>query len=79
MDLPKTIDGYRLHNPNFLNIKIGIKRLKRNFKEDLSMKLYIVLTHLIEEGMLVWPGATSGDQGTHDPWERHLHPPVDPV
>ena len=43
------------------------------------MKPYIDLTHLLEEGMLVWPGATSGDQGTHDPWERQLHPPVDPV
>ena len=42
------------------------------------MKPYIDLTHLIEEGMLVWPEATSPDQGTHDPRERHLHPPVDP-
>lgn len=43
------------------------------------MKPYIDLTHLIVEGMPAWKGATSGDQGTHDPRERHLHPPVDPV
>jgi hypothetical protein len=29
MGLPKTIDGFRLHNPNFLNIKIDIKRLTK--------------------------------------------------
>ncbi|GAH29576.1 unnamed protein product [marine sediment metagenome] len=43
------------------------------------MKPYIDLTHLIEEGMPAWKGATSGDQGTHDTWERQLHPLVDPV
>jgi len=29
MDLPKTIDGFRLHNPNFSNIKIGIKQVTK--------------------------------------------------
>jgi len=36
------------------------------------MKPYINLTHLIDEGMLVWKEATSGDQGAYDHWERHL-------
>jgi len=77
---PRYLNIIAWPDPKFgLNIKIGIRRLIKKFEKNLSVKPCIDLTLLIEEGMPVWPGATSGDQGTHDPWERHLHPPVDPV
>jgi len=56
MDLPKTIDGFRLHSPNFLNIKIGISQLIKKFEKALSVKPYIDSTLLLEKGMLVCPG-----------------------
>jgi hypothetical protein len=62
---------------SFLKHQNSIGRLVKKFEKDFTVKPYIDLTHLIEEGMLAWSGATSGDQGTHDPWERHLHPSVD--
>jgi len=37
---------------------MGIKRLTKKLEKDLSVKSYIDLTHLIEEGIRVWLGET---------------------
>jgi len=64
---------------SFFKHQNSIGRLARKFENHLTVEPYIILTHLIEVGMLVWPGVVSGDKGTNGPWENHLHPPVDPV
>lgn len=49
MDLPKTINGFRLHNPNFLNIKIGIRCLIKKFEKgplyEERGRFYFCLTY----------------------------------